>query len=99
MHKGLQRESQVFERFHQFLMIQRNAAVEQEFRAVIKSGQLRIRVLLSLFAGRWLRFVVSCVLLVPFSLNPALWGDHLLRAVGRWTQQGFNVIIVHHLTL
>lgn len=66
---------------------------------ILRSDQLWIYVLLTALSGRWLRLVLSGVLLVPLSLHPALWDDHLLGAVRRRTQEGFDVVVVHHLAL
>lgn len=50
---------------------------------ILKSDQLWITVLFTVLAGRWRRFIISCVLFVPLSLHPALREDHLLGPM-RW---------------
>lgn len=70
-----------------------------EKRFAVKSGELRVYVLLSALARRRLRLVFSRVLLVSLGLHPALWEDLLLGPVRRRTQQGLDVIVVDHLML
>lgn len=63
------------------------------------SDQLRIHVIVSVFARRWWRRFVLGVLPVLLSFDPALWNDHLLRPVRRRAQQGFDVVVAHHFAL
>lgn len=65
---------------------------------ILRSHHLWIPVLFSVFTGRRLRLVFSRVMLVPLGLQPALWEDQLLGPVGGGAQQGFDVIVVHHLS-
>lgn len=55
--------------------------------------------ILPLSSGGHRRLLLSHVLLILLSFDPALRGDHLFGPVWRGTEQSLYVIVVHYLTL